>query len=156
VTVVDALRDHLVTAELVRDPAVADDDARPWAPPCWRHPANGAIGPGDREGDAADDGLVVSLMHAAGVGMEAGAEERRRKVVDIVLRGTAMPALLDLEAEIRKALLGDPPQPGGQTDWVMGGLYVVQCVEWRPLQPVEGPPEAYTFVAGYLFEVRFE
>lgn len=157
--VVDALRQELIAEQLVRRPDVAGAGARPWPPPAWKHPDNAWPGPGDAkdEGRPAttwDDGLVVSLMWAPAIRLPAGSEERREPGVDVVFRGTSVPAILALDAEIRAVLMGDPPDPGGRTDWIMGGLYIVQSKEWKPLQPVRTDPGIFTFSAGYTFEHR--
>jgi hypothetical protein len=157
VTVLDALRDYLVAEGLVRAPDVAGAGARPWPPPAWRHPDEGAIGPGDaadagRPDVAHDDGLVVSLMAAPGIPPTAGDEDRRQDGVDIVIRTRAVPPAYDLENEIRKRLM--EPDPGGRIDWMMGGLYVVQSRQWRPWQPISATAGVYTFSVGYIIETR--
>lgn len=158
-TLVDRVRGHLVTEGLVRVPNVPGPGARPWLPPAWRHPDNGAIAPGDardqgRPPTAQDDGLVISIFFAPGIAPSAGEEERRRDGVDIVMRATDVPSIVAFDAGVRRALLGDPPAPGGRTDWVMDGLYVIQSVQWRPFQPIDAANEVFTFTVGYLFETR--
>lgn len=158
-TVVDALRDYLVDEGLVRRPDHPGAGARPWLPVAWRHPDNGAVGPGDaaqqkKPAAAQDDGLVVSLMYAPGIPPRPGEEERRTDGVDVVLRGNAMQPMADLEAEIRVRLLGDPPDPGGRADWTMAGLYVIQSSQWRPFQPLAAGNGVFTFTVGYVFDVR--
>jgi hypothetical protein len=158
-TLLDHLRNYLIAQALVRAPDVPGAGPRPWLPPAWRHPDGGAVGPGDakdagKPAAAQDDGLVVSLIFAPGIPPAAGEEERRIDGVDIQLRGRAVPAIVDLESAIRHALLGNPPDPGGRTDWVMDGLYVVQVRLYRALQPIAAAEGVYTFVVGYLFETR--
>lgn len=165
-TWLDHLRDFLVAEQLVRPPDVAGAGARPWLPPVWRHPDGGAIGPGDaadqqRPDAARDDGLVVSLMRSPGMAPGIGEEERRVDGVDIVLRGVRVQTIDDLEREIRYRLIGDPeglvappPDPGGRTDWVMAGLYVIQSRQWSPFQPVDAEAGVFTFRVSYLFELR--
>lgn len=158
-TVLEALRAELVAAGLVRAPNDPGAGARPWLPPAWKHPDGGAIAPGDKADEGApeparDDGLVVSLMHAPGVPPSAGEEERRVDGVDVVYRGRAVPDIVTLDAEVRAVLLGDPPDPGGRSDWVMGGVYVIQSRLYRALQPVSAADGVFTFVAGWLLETR--
>lgn len=159
-TLIGHLRDYLVGLGIVRDPGIDLAPApRPWAPPVWRHPDNGAINPGDAkdENKAAstwDDGLVVSLMWAPGFPPETGGEERRRDVVDINFRGVDVRAIVALDTELRHALLGDPPDPGGKTDWVMDGLYVIQTLQSKPFAPIWSENGVYAFTVGYLFETR--
>lgn len=162
-TILDHLRGHLIAAGIVRAPNQAGPAARPWLPPCWRHEDDGPLGPGDaasadRAPDTHDDGLVANLRFAPAVSMAPGEEERRRYVVDVVLRGTAVPAIAALEGQIRRAILDDPPPPGGQCDWVMDGLYIIQAVEYKPWQPLEAGTARgkFAFLVGYLFEVRAE
>lgn len=158
-TLVDRVRGQLIADGLVRAPNDPGAGARPWLPPAWRHPDDGAIGPGDardqaRPDVAHDDGTVVSIFFAPGIAPASGEEERRRDGIDIVIRANAVPPIMDLEAAIRRSLLGNPPAPGGRTDWVMDGLYVIQCVQWSPLQPVAASNDVFTFRVGYLFETR--
>lgn len=157
-TWLDNLRDYLIAEGLVRAPNVPGPGARPWLPPVWRHPDNGAVGPGDaadqgRPDVARDDGLVVSLMHAPGIPPAIGAEERRIDGVDVVFRSRAVPPITDLEAQIRARLVGTL-DPGGRTDWVMAGLYVIQSRQWSPLQPVAAADGVFTFSVGYIVERR--
>lgn len=154
--VVNALREHLIAEAIVRAPNVAGAGARPWLPPAYRHPDDGPVGPGDADDQgkavATDDGLVVSIMWAPGIPPGAGEEERRIYGVDVVYRSDAMPPLVALENTINLALIGT--DPGGQCDWVMGGLYVIQCRQWRPFQPINTEPDVFTFSTGYTVEVR--
>lgn len=167
--VVDALRDHMVTAGIVRRPDTPGAGPRPWLPVVWRHPDNGAIAPGDMLDEnagenAQDDGLVLSLMYAPGIPPAPGTEERRIDGVDVVLRGRAMRPIVILEEAIRRVLLGDPPDPGGRTDWIMGGdpladpivpgLYVIQSRQWRPFAPLAARAGVFTFSVGYTIESR--
>lgn len=161
-TVLDELRDELVAVGLVRAPEQPGVGARPWLPICWRHPDDGAVGPGDakdqRKADVNhDDGLVVSLMYAPGIPPPVGAEERRIDGINIVFRGRVVQAIADLEAAIRVVLLGNPPNPGGRTDWIMGGaggVYVIQSRQWSPFQPLRTGDGVFTFTVGYTFETR--
>lgn len=154
---IDELRDYLIAEQLARRPDVAGAGARPWLPPAWKHPDDGAVGPGDasdadRPATTHDDGLVVSLMMAPGIPPLPGEEERRRDGVDIVFRANAVPAIVDLEAEIRARLVGQ--DPGGRTDWQMAGLYVIQSTQYRPFQPLAATAGIFTFLVGYVFEIR--
>lgn len=148
------LRNFLIAEGLVRSPDVAGDE-----PPIWRHPDNGPVGPGDaaeqqKPATAHDAGLVVSLLWAPGVPPLAGEEERRHDSVDIYFRGTAVQPIIDLENEIRKRLLGDPPDPGGRADWVMDGRYVIQSAQSSPMQPLGATDGVFTFRVQYLFDLR--
>lgn len=156
-TLIDRLRDFLVAEGLMRRPDQVGPGARPWLPPVWRMPDEGAIGPGDMadqgKPDAQrDDGLVVSLMFAPGIPSPVGGEDMRTDGVDIVMRGRAVAPIADLERAVRDRLLGD--DPGGRTDWVMGGLYVIQSRQWRPFQPISSGAGVYTFSVGYIFELQ--
>lgn len=155
-TWLDALRDFLIAENLVRAP---DNAAAKPLPPVWRHPDTGPVAPGDaadqgRPVATHDDGLVVSLMRAPGMPPDPGAEDRRQEGVDIILRGRRVQAIDDLEAQIRRRLVGDPPDPGGRTDWIMAGLYVIQSKPWRAYQPIDTANGVFTFLTGWLFELR--
>lgn len=157
--VVRAFRQHLIDSGIVRDPGVAGAGGRPWLPPAWRHPDDGAPGPGDakdqgKDAVTFDDGVVVSIFWAPGIPPDPGGEDRRRAAVDVWVRSNAVPAALALEGAIRREIVGDPPVPGGMTDWVMGGLYVIQSIEWKAWQPLEASNDVFTFLVGYLFEIR--
>lgn len=157
-TLIDHVRNHLAAVGLLRAPDVAGAGARPWLPPAWRHPDGGAVGPGDaadqgRPDAARDDGLVVSIFWAPGIPPAAGEEDRRIDGIDFVLRGNAVPPILALDAQLRMELHGIQ-DPGGRSNWVMDGLYVVQAKQYRPLGPIEAVDGVYTFSTGYLFETR--
>lgn len=160
-TLVDNLRAHLITTAIVRAPNVAGAGARPWLPPAWRHPDNGPVAPGDakdqgRPATTWDDGLVLSIMHSSGIPPAPGEEEHRVDGVDLVMRGTSVPAIDLLERQIRLELLGNPPFPGGRVDWTMGGLYVIQCRQWKPPAPTGEGPGRFEFTVGYVFTVRHQ
>lgn len=151
------LRSYLAGEGLVRPPDVAGAGPRPWPPPAWKHPDDGPLGPGDARDQSRpdvnwDDGLVVSLQLAPGIPPRAGEEEWRVDGVDIVMRGNAVPAIVDLEREIRTRLVGQ--DPGGRTDWQMNDLYVIQSTQIRPFQPLAVEPEIFSFVVGYVFATR--
>ena len=158
-TVLDNVRAHLASVGLVRAPDTNGAGARPWAPPCWKHPADGPVAPGDaaeQEKPAAnvDDGLVVSLLHAQGVPPGVSDAERKIEGVDIVYRGVAVPAIFTLDALIRAQLHGTT-DPGGRSDWMMGSLYVVQSKLYRPIAPLGSTGAGvFSFMSGYLIESR--
>lgn len=147
-TLIDRVRGHLIAAGIVRDPGVAGP-----LPPAWRHPDGGAIAPGDKSGAGADAGLVVSIFWAPGIPPAAGEEDRRIDGIDFVIRSNAVPPVLALDAQLRMDLHGIQ-DPGGRSNWVMDGLYVVQSKQYRPLGPIEAVDGVYTFSTGYLFETR--
>jgi hypothetical protein len=153
-TIIDGLRDYLADADIVRRPNTAGPGDRPWLPPAWKHP-DVPVAPGDVPADAnpviaGDDGLVVSLMRAPGIVMPPGAEQRRIDGIDIILRGNAVPQIDACEAAIRRQLLGD--NPGGMTDFMMGDVYVIQTLQFRPYAPVDATGGIYTFIVGYTVE----
>jgi hypothetical protein len=141
-TLLDAMRDHLIAAGIVRDPDV--DGAEP---PMWRHPDAGAVAP------TAAAPLVASAFYTGGISPAAGAEDRRQLTVDVQLRTSAgVPGLLALERAMTLELVGT--DPGGRTDWVMGGLYVIQSRVWTELAPIDALEPTSSWRVGYLFEVR--
>jgi hypothetical protein len=158
-TIVDQLRDELIAAGIGRAP-----DQAGALPPIWRHEDDGPVGPGDAEeaGRPAatwDDGIVITLMYAPGFPPVAGAEERQQEVVDIHVRSTAVAPAFGIYYQVRRLLLGDPPFPGGRTDWTMQGRYIIQSIEskpWQPGAPGSAPPGQFAFFVGYLFETRVD
>ena len=158
-TVLDAVRSHLATVGLVRAPDTNGSGARPWPPPCWKHPADGPVAPGDaleqgRPAAALDDGLVVTLLHAQGIPPGISDAERKIEGVDIIFRGTAVPAIFTLDALIREQLHGTL-DPGGRSDWMLGSLYVVQSKLYRPISPLGSTGSGvFSFMSGYLIESR--
>jgi hypothetical protein len=71
----------------------------------------------------------------------------------VQLRTSAgVPGLLALERAMTLELVGT--DPGGRTDWVMGGLYVIQSRVWTELAPIDALEPTSSWRVGYLFEVR--
>lgn len=160
----DYVQLYLVEQGLVRRPGEEEEGPRPWLPPAFKHPPEGAIAPGDQKDQDADpsmwdDGLVLSIMAAPGIPPDAGAESRRIDGVEFILRGEDPRAIGELEAELRwHFLLGPEPSPGGRTDWIMAGRYVIQSTQMAPHQPLSGSSQdVFSFLAGsYLFETRVQ
>jgi hypothetical protein len=86
-------------------------------------------------------------MHAPGIPPAAGEEERRIDGVDVVMRGRR-PRDRRPRGAIRNELVGT--DPGGRTDWVMAGLYVIQSRQWSPLAAVDTEDGVFTFRVGYI------
>ena len=144
VTLLDHYRAHLINQGIVRDPGVAGA-----LPPAWRHPRDGTPAPGEGTGTQIGPTAVVGLMHAGGIPTPRFESERRRDIVDVVIRTTTAPAAVGLAAEIRRVTID-------RWNWAMGGITVVESLEFRPLQPLLPQTQFYTFIWGALFEYYAE
>lgn len=140
---IDACRDYLIAQAIVRDPRTAGA-----APPCWRSPRNGVPAPGDGTGTEIGATIVVGLFPSAGVAREPyDASVLRTDGLDVRIRSTTAPAAIELDDQIRTALMD-------KRGWTMGGLTVVESRLERPLQLIVSDNQGYDFVAGYLIERR--
>ena len=137
---IEALRDHLVAAGLVRDPRVAGP-----LPPCWRTPANGVPAPG--EGTTTERGdLVVGLFPAPGIPMRSfDAGVLRKDGVDIRIRSKTAPAAIALDDAIRAEL-------SDRRAYDLAGLTIVESLLERPLDLIVSDDQGFDFLAGYVFE----
>lgn len=152
-TLVDRLLNHLAAAGLGRLPGDQGAGARPWPPPIWRNPEGGAPEPGTKKGNEADDGLVLGAYYAGQIPIPPGGGYSRRETIDIHLRSKAVPRILT-HADLLRAELAPHPY-GVRYDWVMNGQQIIECRQWRGLQPLAGPGsegQGFTYVVGYLFE----
>jgi hypothetical protein len=140
--VLTACRTHLIDLGLVRDPRQAGD-----APPMWLHPRNGVPAPGEGE-NAIEVGptLVTALFRSGGIPSKPYESFMRQPTVDLRIRSKTAPDATDLEAQIRAALVD-------QRNWLMGGLRVIDCEEWRALAPLGSDQQGFDWVASYLFQL---
>lgn len=168
-TILDRLMNHLAAQALTRKPSDPGAGGRPWLPPFWRAPAEGAIAPGDKGRDGngallpgaggteADDGLVITADKTGEISPSPGEGYAQRDIVDLRLRGRAVPPILELAAAIALELA---PRPYGvRYSWDMAGLFLIESRQWRPLQKIQsgtqtGTPagQGTTYVVAYLFE----
>jgi hypothetical protein len=152
--VLGALEQELIDAGIVRWAGQAGSGARPWLPPVWIMPQEGPIAPGDRtEGNARDDGVVVSLVHSGGIPNRPYELMMRKTTVDIWIRAHKAPAVYALENQIRERI-------GEQRNYMLGNgdparrIKIIECVLWRDIQPigVESEGQGGAWVVSYLIE----
>lgn len=139
----DALRTHLISAGLVRDPRTAGA-----LPPAWRSPRRGVPAPGEGTGVEVGATVVVGLLPAQGIAEKAyDATYLRTDGVDVYIRATTAPAAIALDDAIRAIVLD-------RRGWTMGGLTIVEAQLYRTLSLVDSDEQAFNFVAGYTFQRR--
>jgi hypothetical protein len=143
-TLLDHYLSHLISAGLVRSPAVAGP-----LPPAWRNPLQGVPAPGEGTGSQVGATAVVGLMHAGGLTAAPLEGEWRRDIVDVVIRTTTAPAAVALGAEIRRVTID-------RWNWAMGAITVMESLEFRPLQPLLPSTQYFTFITGFVFQIRAE
>jgi hypothetical protein len=140
-----AIRDHLVTNAVVRAPDV------PGAlPPCWKEPKLGTPAPGETPpgGGATEVGVdaVVALYLTGGIAPEPYGSFIRKPIVDVRLRTRTGLIAENLELAITKVLID-------RRDFTMGGLYVVECEQWRTLQRLGSDEQGFEYTAAFVFEL---
>lgn len=136
-----SFRQYLVDQGLVRKASVAGA-ARPMhvEPPA-------AYAPGEREAPENDDTTVVSVFVGGDVPMGPFEGDWIRATIDVRYRTVDPPDVLHLNAQIRQAIVD-------RWDWDMGGLRVVESLEWAGLQRL-GASEAqgWDYVSKFLFQI---
>jgi hypothetical protein len=137
-----ALRDELVTATLARKPSVAGA-----APPLWLEPRDGVPAPGEGTNSTeVGSALVLGAFHTGGIPRQPYAKVLRRDIVDLHLRALSAPDIFIAEAAITDRLID-------RRNWMLGGsLRIIDCEQWRPLQPLERNEHGFVFVVAYWFE----
>lgn len=140
-----ALRDHLVGEGIVRAP-----DTPGGEPPFWREPRLGTPAPGETppNGSAVEVGAdaVIGAYLTGGFAPPPYGSTLRKPIVDLRLRTRLAPTAETLELAITKALID-------RRDWVMGGLYVVECEQWRALSRLTSDEQGFEYVTAYWFEL---
>lgn len=139
-----ALRDHLVAQGIVRKPSVAGA-----LPPLWLEPALGTPGPGEGNNPTEiGSDLVLGAFLTGGFAPPPYGSFLRKPIVDIRIRALKDKAYLaeQIELAITKALID-------RRDFTMGGLYVVECEQWRPLQRLGSDEQGYEYVVAYWWEL---
>lgn len=140
----DHVNDYLIAQAIVRDPRVAGS-----MPPLWVEPRDGVPAPGQSPKNAAveiDDNIVVGLFKAPGVTLERHNGFRRIFGADFEIRVKKAPLVDDIEASIRAAL-------HDKRGWDLAGLYIMESLVFRELQPLGSDVTGFTYVTGYTFEV---
>jgi hypothetical protein len=137
-----AMRDELVTAGLVRTPRTAGV-----LPPLWVDPRDGVPAPG--EGSSSTEigaTMVLGAFPTGGFPRQPFEKMLRRDTVDLHFRALKSPDIFTLEAQITDRLID-------RRNWTMGGdLTVIECEQWRPLQPLDRDEHGFTYVVSYWFE----
>jgi hypothetical protein len=145
VDLLEHLRNHLVTAGVARVPAVAGD-----LPPMWNQPRRGVPAPGEGDNPVEVGAhAVLGAFVTGGIAPKPYEAFLRRDTVDIWFRVDLAPLAFDLEQQVRKQLID-------KRDWLMDGLRIVECLQWRPLQPLGSDDQAFDFNVSYIFELFAE
>jgi hypothetical protein len=148
-SILEALRDHLITQNIARSPRVAGPK-----PPLWLAPQNGipAAGEGTNATEVGDP-AVLALFLAPGIASSPFEAWMERPIVDVWARTRTSPQALDLLHAVRGAVIGVTPEPA--VGFVMGGLTVIGAQEWRPIQPVlpTAAGTGWTYTWSALFQV---
>ena len=138
---IDACRTYLIAQGLVRDPRTAGA-----LPPCWRSPRDGVPAPGDGTGTEIGATVTVGLFTASGIPRDPyDALSLRTDGLDIRIRATTAPAAIQLDDQLRTALMD-------KRAWTMGDLQIVESRLERPLQVVASDEQGFDFVSGWTFE----
>ena len=156
----EALRGELVRAGLCRKPGDAGPPAdEPW--PCYLHPADGAVGPGDKSGVEANSRLVLSVMQAPEIvpsrfdeTVTPGRQVRyRAKNAQGRLSGSLLAARV--AAQVRALIV--PPRAHWNFLLAQGRpeeLRVVESLVWTGFQPEASSAEhGWTFVESYVLQI---
>jgi hypothetical protein len=128
-TLADAARTYLIASTLVRDPRTAGS-----LPPAWRQPADGVPAPGEGTGVEVGSNAVVGLIVSGGISAPRFEPEWRRDILDVWIRVRKWPDAEALYASLRAALIGSTFT---KTNWMMGGMRIIESIEWRPHQMVD-------------------
>ena len=142
--IIEAVRDQLITANLVRKPSVAGVK-----PPCWIEPRNGVPAPGEIADGGKDTEvgptIVTGLYIAPGIPQDPFvASTIRHTVVNIELRVKKSVDAFTLADDIRGAL-------NDKVNWNMGGLQIIDSLIFRELQVIERTEQAFTYDLAYGF-----
>jgi hypothetical protein len=138
-----ALRDHLVTQGVVRKPSVPGS-----LPPMWVEPTLGTPAPGEGNDPVAIGADLVLGAYLTGGFAPPAYSTLRKPIVDIRIRSAKDMAYLAEDVE-----LAITPLIRNQRDWTMGGLYVVESEQHRPLQRLGSDAQGYEHVVAYWFEL---
>ncbi len=165
--VLNALRDEMVNAGLVRRASVAGPQSAPKQPdkpdadppPCHVEP-DAPPAPGEREAPEDDATLVVTLRASPGFGEQPFDSYRRRVIVDIIFRSKGTGALKRANA-LNEAI--DNLIAGGRPDfgfgWTMGEpdhpVLVLSSQRYTDIGPVSRDAgQGSTEQAKFYFEVK--
>jgi hypothetical protein len=138
-----AIRDELVAHDIVRRPSVAGDQ-----PPMWLEPALNTPAPGEGKNPVEIGADVVIGAFLTGGFAPAPYAVLRKPIVDLRIRAAKDKAYLAEEIEL--AITG---RLIDRRDWMMGGLYIVESQQWRPLQRLGSGPQGHEYVVAFWFEL---
>lgn len=138
-----AFRDHLIEADLVRDPLEAGD-----LPPLFLELRGGAPGPGDLKPPENHPDLVITAYLSGGISPAPHQSMLRKDTVDVWLRSRQGGFSVDFEEAMREEIVD-------KRAWLMGELEIIESLEWRALARVpEEDGQPYTYIVSYIFERR--
>jgi hypothetical protein len=144
VRLLTALRDHLVTAGIVRDPSAAGP-----LPPFWREPKLGTPAPGEGNNPTeVGTDIVVGAYLVGGIAPQAYGSWSRWQIVEIRFRTSKGYMAEDVELAISGQLID-------RRDFMLGGssgLYVVECQQNLPLQRLSSDAQGFEHLTQYVFQ----
>jgi hypothetical protein len=138
--ILTALRDHLVTAGIVRKPNVAGD-----APPLVLDPLQGAPGPGELESIVNDRDLIISARPGGDIAPGPTDGWLLQTTIDLIYRGKTSDRIASVDAAITRELY----LTGGmaRTAWMMGSLQMIETRLWAGLQRLgSSKADGYTYI----------
>jgi hypothetical protein len=138
--VVNALRDHLVAAGIVRKGNVAGP-----LPPMVLDPLQGAPAPGELEGIVNDPDLLITARPGGDLTPAPPDGWLLQTTVDVIYRGKHSDRIAAVDAAITAELF----LPGGmcKTAWMMGPLQMIETRIWAGMQRLESSKAAgYTYI----------
>lgn len=143
VSLLSAMRDHLIAQAVVRKPSVAGS-----TPPLWLEPKLGVPAPGEsRSGNTTEaSSLVVGAFLTGGFAPAPYGSPIRKPIVDFRFRGSDAQAIETLELDITRQLID-------KRDWMMSSQYVIECQQWRALTRLGSDEQGFEYMASYWFEL---
>jgi hypothetical protein len=138
----DRLRDHLVAAE---HRPQARGGRRTAAAVARAAARDASTRRGQQPVEVGSD-LVLGAFLTGGFAPPPYGSFLRKPIVDIRFRGKSPQNIETTELAITKSLID-------RRDWTMGGMYVVECEQWRPLQRLGSDEQGFEYVAAYWFEL---
>lgn len=135
-----AMRAHLVADGVVRVPRVAGS-----APPLWLQPRDGVPAPGEGNPTERDDDAVLGAFVTGGIPPRPYESMLRKTIVDLHIRTRTPSGAIELDAALAASLID-------RRNWLMDDMRIVESLQWRALQPLGSDAQGFTFVVAYVFE----
>lgn len=135
-----AFRSWLVAQNVARVPSVAGA-----APPMYLEPRDGAPAPGQQQGVEADSSCVMSVFASGGIPPAPLESWLRRDTLDVWIRTAKAPTVFSVEGSLRAALVE-------RRNFDMGGIQVVEVLQWRELQRLGSDDDGWTFIVSYVVQ----